>query len=168
MLILSNLLIFLIFQWSTDVQLSRTQSPELVHVNFGARFQVSHFITNHSLGSILWKDYCVSKCVSNREQTRKTSSFPFFPALPAPYSGVLRSKSHVGNYRWNQWNTLILTKFLIGYKFVELKGTRQEPINIYLIWGSLDRWFINKNMAEKETIVNGMQWQFLGVSVGLS
>ena len=168
MLILSNLLIFLIFQWSTDVQLSRTQSPELVHVNFGARFQVSHFITNHSLGWILWKDYCVS----NRQQTRKTSRFSRFPGLPAPYQKIQEQVSeqvnHVGNYRWNQWNTLILTKFLIGYKFVELKGTRQEPINIYLIWGSLDRWFINKNMAEKETIVNGMQWQFLGVSVGLS
>ena len=168
MLILSNLLIFLIFQWSTDIQLTRTQSPELVHVNFGARFQVSHFITNHSLGWILWKDYCVSKCVSNRQQTRKISS------LSSPTGALPEIQEQVSEQE-SCWELPLKpmkhshsNKVFDWIQICWAQGYSQEPINIYLIWGSLDRWFINKNMAEKETIVNGMQWQLLGVSVGLS
>ena len=148
MLILSNLLIFLISQWSTDVQLTRTQSPELVHVNFGARFQVSHFFTNHSLGRISWKDYCVS----NRQQTGKTSSISRFPAPPAPRKPQIGSKgTMVGKYRWNHSNEV--------FDWIQICGAQgfSARTNQYLPCMRLpDRWFINKNMAEKETIANGM------------
>lgn len=80
-------MIFLIPQWSADVQLTRTQSLELTRVNFGARFQVSHFITIHFLGWISWRDYYIV----NRKQTRKRFSSPRF-VLTVHFNLMSRSK----------------------------------------------------------------------------
>lgn len=118
-------------------------------------------------------NFVVDYYVFNRQQTHETFSFPLLPTLIQLTVHVLLIIA-VPKWESEPWlgstaethEALILTKFLIGYKFVERKGPRQEPINICLIWGTFDRWFINKNMAEKE--MNGMQGQFLGESVGLS